>query len=215
MDGRDTGGALRQLSARVVPPLAVLVLWAGVLSWWTTGFSAFTTYSHALQAAGPLPRPAPSFRIRDQFGVSHDTTEFRGGYVLLQFIYLSCSGVCPLAIADFHRVQTALEQRMPDELVLLTISFDPARDTTERLLDTWTLFGRPAGWYIAALATPLDDSIQAELSRLGVWVSRRDANDFNHSARAFLLDPAGQVVAVLDTSGDGARMVAALEDWLP
>jgi protein SCO1 len=215
MDGKDTGGALRPLSARLVPPLLVLLAWVGLLFWWTAGFSAFTTYSHTLQAAGPLPRPAPSFRIRDQFGVSRDTADFQGRYVLLQFAYLNCGGVCPLAMADFRRIQAALRERMPAELVLLTVSFDPARDTPARLFDAWRRFGRPAGWLMAALASPLDDGIQADLRRLGVWVSRRDATDFNHSAQAFLLDPEGRVVAVLAMPGNSDRMVAELREWLP
>jgi protein SCO1/2 len=193
----------------------VLLAWLGVLSWWTAGFSAFTTYSHTLQAAGTLPRPAPAFHIRDQFGVLRDTTEFRGRYVLLQFAYLSCGDVCPLTMADFHRVQAGLRERMPDELVLLTVSFDPARDTTQRLFDTWRRHGRPAGWVMAALASPLDDDSQADLRRLGVWVSRRDDFDFNHAALAFLVDPEGRLVRVLQEPGESDRMVAALEERLP
>ncbi len=214
MVSKDTGRKLKRLATRLVLPLLVLAIWVGVLSWWTSGFSAFTTYSHALRAAGPLPRPAPSFRIRDQFGVLRDTADFNGRHVLLQFSYLSCGDVCPLAMADFHRTHAALGSRMPDELVLLTVSFDPVRDTTERLALTWGLHGRPTGWYLAALAEPLDDRIQADLRRLGVWVSRRDDNLFNHSAQAFLLDPEGRVVRVFEGPGNSDRMVAAVEETL-
>lgn len=202
------------MPAKLIPPLLVLLAWLGVLSSWTAGFSAFTTYSHTLQAAGALPRAAPAFHIRDQFGVLHDTTDFRGRYVLLQFSYLSCGDVCPLTMADFHRVQTALRAHLPDELVLLTVSFDPARDTTQRLFDTWRHHGRPAGWVMAALASPLDDDSQADLRRLGVWVARRDESDFNHAALAFLLDPQGQVVRVLQEPGESDHMVAAVEERL-
>jgi len=179
---------------RIIPPLLIVVAWAGMLSWWTSGFSAFTTFSHTLKAAGPLPRPAPVFHIRDQFGAVHDTDDFGGSYVLLQFSYLSCGDVCPLSMADFQRVQAALQRSMPGELLLLSISFDPDRDTTQRLFDTWRYHGRPTGWYMAALDSPLDDNIQADLQRLGVWVSRRDDSLFNHSAQTFLVSPDGQVV---------------------
>jgi len=211
---QDAGRKLKPLAARLIPPLVVLGVWVSVLSWWTSGFSAFTTYSHTLLAAGPLPRPAPSFRIRDQFGVVHDTADFNGRHILLQFSYLSCGDVCPISMADFHRTHLALENRMPDELVLLTVSFDPARDTTERLLSSWSLHGRPTGWYLVALASPLDDEIQADLQRLGFLVSRRDDKLFNHSAQAFLLDPEGQVVRVFDGPDNSSQMVAAVEERL-
>jgi cytochrome oxidase Cu insertion factor (SCO1/SenC/PrrC family) len=103
---------------------------------------------------------------------------------------------------------------MSDELLLLTVSFDPVRDTTERLFDTWNHHGRPTGWYLAALASPLDDRIRADLRRLGVWVSPRDDNLFNHSGQAFLLDPEGRVVEVFEGPGNSGRMVAALGERL-
>ncbi len=215
MVSRDTGRKLEPLASKLVPPLLVLAVWLGVLSWWTSGFSAFTTYSHTLRAAGPLPRPAPSFRIRDQFGVLRDTSDLSGRHVLLQFSYLSCGDVCPLSMADFHETHMALESRMPDELVLLTVSFDPARDTTERLASTWGRHGRPAGWHLVALAEPLDDRIQADLRNLGVYVSRQDDSIFNHSAQAFLLDPEGRVVRVFEGPGNSDRMVAAVKETLP
>ena len=214
MDSKLTGWRLTRLTKTLVLPLLVLAAWVGVLSWWTSGFSAFTTYSHALRAAGPLPRSAPSFQIRDQFGVLRDTTDFNGKHVLLQFSYLSCGDVCPLSMADFHMAHMSLENRMPDELVLLTVSFDPERDTTARLASMWGHHGQPGGWYLAALTSPLDDTIQADLRRLGFWVSREDDSLFNHSAQAFLIDPEGRVVQVFEGPGNSARMVSAVEERL-
>jgi protein SCO1/2 len=198
-----------------IPPLLILAVCLGTLSWWTTGFSAFTTFSHTLQAAGDLPRAAPSFRIRDQFGDLRNTADLNGKHVLLQFSYLSCGDVCPLAMADFHRVHRVLGSRMPGDLLLLTVSIDPDRDTTQRLLNTWGHHGRPDGWYLAALASPLDDQAHADLLRLGVWVSRRDDGFFNHSAQAFLLDQDGQVVEVFEGPGNSSRMIKALQERLP
>ena len=202
---------MRPLAKGSILPLLVLAAWLGVLAWWTSGFTAFTTFSNTLRAAGPLPRPAPVFEIRDQFGSVHETSEFHGRYVLLQFSYLHCGDVCPITMAETYRVHDALARSIPGELVLLTISFDPQRDTTERLLETWRHYGRPAGWTMAALAAPLDDESQADLRRLGVFVSRRDDGLFSHSGQAFLLDPHGQVVQVFEGPGNVAAIIGALE----
>lgn len=197
-----------------VPPLLMLAAWLGVLAWWTSGFSVFTTFSHTLRVAGPLPRAAPVFQIRDQFGAVHETSEFRGRYVLLQFAYLSCGDACALTLADFYRIHEALSDGMPANVMLLTVSFDPRRDSTERRFDTWRHYGRPASWTFAALTLPLDDRSRSDMRRLGVFVSRRDDGLFNHSAQAFLIDPQGQVVQVFVGPGNGDTMIAALKDRL-
>jgi protein SCO1 len=208
----------RDVSLRVgsyTPPLLMLAAWLGVLFWWTAGFSAFTTFSYTLGAAGELPRAAPSFRIRDHLGIVHNTRDFAGRYVLLQFSYLNCSDVCPLTMATFQQTREALEGKIPsDSLLLLTVSVDPEHDGTERLHSMWKLHGRHNDWIMAVLAVPLDDAIRANLRRLGVWVSRRGDSDFNHSASAFLIDPDGRVVQVFNGVGSSREIVAAIEDRL-
>lgn len=195
----------------LVQPLLMLAAWLGLLAWWTSGFLAFTTFSHTLNAAGPLPRPAPVFEIRDQFGAVLDTSGFRGRYVLLQFVYLNCADVCPLTLADFYRIHKSLADGAPENVMLLTVSFDPLRDTTERMFDTWRHFGEPASWTLATLTGPLDDRSRADLRRLGVFVSRRDDGLFSHSGQAFLIDPQGRVVQVFAAPGNVATVITALE----
>lgn len=210
----DPGLRMPAFGKVVLPPLLTLAAWLGMLSWWTSGFTAFTTYSYTLDAAGDLPRPTPLIHFRDQFGVVHDTAEYEGSYVLLQFAYLSCGDVCPLTIADSRRIHEALSNRMPSELRMLTVSIDPLRDTEERLFATWLQHGRPAGWTLAALASPLDEDMQAKLRQLGFWVSVRDANFFNHSAQLFLIDPKGRVVQVFEGPDISRQVIAALQDTL-
>ena len=193
----------------------MLVAWLGLLLWWTAGFSAFTTFSYTLQTAGELPRSAPSFRIRDYLGVVHDTREFSGRYVLLQFAYLNCVDVCPLTMMTFQRAREELAGNIPPgSLVLLTVSIDPEHDVPERLHSMWELHGRHDDWIMAALTAPLDETTRAKLRRLGVWVSRRGDRDFNHSATAFLIDPDGRVVQTFDGVDSNREIVAAIEDRL-
>jgi cytochrome oxidase Cu insertion factor (SCO1/SenC/PrrC family) len=203
-------------TASLIPlaPLVILAGWLAVLHAWTLGFSAFTTYSHTLRKAGPLPRPAPVLRIRDQFGVVRDSDDFRGRHVLLQFSYLSCGDVCPRAVVDFQSVHHALAEHMPKALVLLTVSFDPGRDKVERLQQLWQHHGRPEGWFIAALSTPLDENSQADLRRLGLWVERRDNGVFNHAALSFIIDPQGRVVQVFQGDNNSEQVIAALKERL-
>jgi protein SCO1/2 len=52
--------------------------------------------------------------------------------VLLQFIFTSCSTICPLLSATFMQVQSELE-RMKLDYQMISISIDPEYDTAQRL----------------------------------------------------------------------------------
>ena len=52
--------------------------------------------------------------------------------VLLQFVFASCSTICPILSATFSQTQTELD-RMSLDYQMLSISIDPEYDTAERL----------------------------------------------------------------------------------
>jgi protein SCO1 len=52
--------------------------------------------------------------------------------VLLQFVFASCSTICPILSATFFQTQTELD-RMSVDYQMLSISTDPEYDTAERL----------------------------------------------------------------------------------
>ena len=53
--------------------------------------------------------------------------------VVMDFIYTSCSSVCPVISAVFGQVQDKLGEQLGDEVVLVSVSVDPVRDTPQRL----------------------------------------------------------------------------------
>ena len=181
---------------RAIAPLLAIAAWLGLLAWWTSGFQAFTTDSHALAAAGPLPRAAPVFRITDQSGRTYDTAQLRGRWVLLNFVYLNCTKVCPLSLAKFAELHRDLAGVVPARLTLLSISFDPERDTVPSMHQLWEAHGKPEGWIMAHLTAPLGPQTQAQMRRIGVWVRPQPDGEYGHSASAFLLDPTGTVVRI-------------------
>ena len=54
------------------------------------------------------------------------------GPVILQFMYATCSGICPISSALLADVQSSLSQEQAD-LRLWSVSIDPEADTPERL----------------------------------------------------------------------------------
>ncbi len=77
------------------------------------------------------PSPAPDFTLVNQDGVGVALHQFRGRLVILTFIYTHCPDVCPLTTAKLVAVQNDLKKRgwFGPKVVLLTMTFDPRRDT--------------------------------------------------------------------------------------
>ncbi len=82
-------------------------------------------------AQAGAPSPAPDFILVNQAGATVRLSQFRGRFVLLSFIYTHCPDVCPLTTAKLVRVQNELKKRgwFGPKVVLLTMTFDPRRDT--------------------------------------------------------------------------------------
>lgn len=53
--------------------------------------------------------------------------------VVMDFIYTSCTTICPVISAVFGQVQNKLGGQLGDEVVLVSVSVDPVRDTPQRL----------------------------------------------------------------------------------
>jgi protein SCO1 len=84
----------------------------------------------------------------------------QGRVVAINFIFTSCTTVCPLMGARFARLQQLLGDASP--VSLISVSIDPANDTPARLA-AWRkrLGGRP-GWTLVTGAKPdLDALTQA------------------------------------------------------
>lgn len=53
--------------------------------------------------------------------------------VVVDFVYTTCTTVCPVLSALFGQVQQRLGARLGEQVSLVSISVDPARDTPQRL----------------------------------------------------------------------------------
>ena len=79
-----------------------------------------------------------------------------GRPVVLNFIYTSCSGICPLASHVFSELQRALGAER-DRVHLVSISIDPEEDTPARLREYARRFGAGPEWqhYTGTVAASL------------------------------------------------------------
>jgi protein SCO1/2 len=178
---------------------------------WTLGFSAFTSYSYALNSAGPIPRAAPDIAFVDQFGNERRLASLQGRRVLLHAFYGTCVTVCPIVIEELREIYSDLSAEQRRELVILSISIDPVRDTTERLAALWREEGAFEGWI---MARPADRSIDRVTQEFGIWVFAKNDGTINHSADLFLIDPGGRIVRVISPQSNSDRIRQDLEKYL-
>lgn len=184
---------------------------AGFVGVWTLGFSAFTSYSYALNSAGPLPRAAPDISFVDQFGNERRLASLQGHRVLLHAFYGTCLTVCPIVIGQLREIYSDLSAEQRRELVILSISVDPVRDTTDRLAELWREEGAFQGWI---MAQPADRSIDRVEKEFGIWVFAKNDGTINHSADLFLIDPGGRIVRVISPQSNSDRIRQDLEKYL-
>jgi len=114
----------------------------------------------------------PNVRVLDQNGKALDfyTDLIKGQNVAINFIFTTCTTVCPVLTATFRRVQTELEQSQSN-VKLISVSVDPTVDTPERLRDFAAKFKAGPGWtFVTGDKTEIDSLLQ----RLGAGVGNKN-----------------------------------------
>jgi len=100
--------------------------------------------------------------------------------VMLQFIYTTCTTICPVLSATFAQLQSKLAPSHADYL-MVSISIDPEYDTSKRLSEYAQRFGADGHWLFL---TGKSDSIQATLRAFDSLYP--SFNKMNHQPVTFL-----------------------------
>ena len=66
--------------------------------------------------------------------------------VVMDFVYTSCTTVCPVISAVFGQVQNKLGDQLGEDVVLVSVSVDPIRDTPQRLKAYAAKHNAQPGW---------------------------------------------------------------------
>lgn len=112
----------------------------------------------------------------------------KGKAVAINFIYTSCTEVCPLETANLVQVYRQLGERAGRDIVFYSISIDPKNDTPEVLKAYAAKFGAP---WLFLTGNPED--IQRLGKKIGMLRDRDVAAGSHHSAQLLLGDePKGQ-----------------------
>ncbi|MDQ1613088.1 MAG: hypothetical protein QOG00_3019 [Pyrinomonadaceae bacterium] len=148
----------------------------------------------------------PDTSVYDQNGrkLNFYTDLVRGKTVAINFIFTTCTTICPPLTATFRKVQQELGARVGRDIELISISVDPTTDVPERLKEFSAKFKAGPGWTFVTGSKPEIDSL---LRALGAAVG--DKNDHtpmlligNDAAgywtRTYGLAPASTLVKVVN-----------------
>lgn len=189
--------------------IVIAASWLCLAAAWTHGFRAFTNFSAAREAAGPLPRHSPALPVVDERGERWDVGAESDQLRLVQAMYLRCPDVCPIAMSRLGRIRSELGDLVPNRVRIVSLSVD--HDSPSALGDMWRAHGSPAGWSMAALTTA---SIEKTLGELGVWMLRRPDGLINHGVDILLLDRGGRVVQIFFAEDDASAIATAVKRHL-
>ena len=114
----------------------------------------------------------PDAQVVDQNGkqLNFYTDLIKGKTVAINFIFTTCTTICPPLTATFRRVQQDAAARGLD-VQLISVSVDPTTDTPERLRDFAAKFKAGPGWTFVTGDKALVDSV---LAALGAAVSNKN-----------------------------------------
>jgi protein SCO1 len=159
----------------------------------------------------------PDTTVYDQNGkkLNFYTDLVKGKTVAINFVFTTCTTICPPLEATFHKVQQELGERVGRDVQMISISVDPTTDTPERLKSFSEKFKAGPGWTFITGSKPEIDQL---LRALGASVTDKN----NHSpmllvgndaagywTRTYGLAPASTIIKVITEAVDASSAAAA------
>ena len=135
--------------------------------------------------------PAPDFELVDQNGAKLALADLRGKLVLLDFIFTSCPGPCPMLTSSHVTLQRLLPPELRARTRFVSISLDPVRDTPMALRAYALERGADlTGW---SFLTGDPEAVALVLKGYGVGSMRRPDGQIDHLVATFLIDAEGRI----------------------
>jgi protein SCO1/2 len=135
--------------------------------------------------------PAPAFALTDQNGKRVALKDFRGGVVVLTFLFTHCTDVCPVLPQMLSRVDQQLTQAERAQVHFVGISIDPRRDTPRQMKKF--LQDRSLSEERWTLLTGAAKELERAATDYGVIVRPDPRADFVHNTVFVLIDGAGRL----------------------
>lgn len=153
-----------------------------------------------------IGNPVPDFTLTNQDGKKISIKDFKGKPLAITFIYSKCPlpEYCIKMSTNFSDLgnQLMADPAQKDKYRLLSISFDPANDTPEKLRSYGLGYlgkGAKPDFSVWQLAVGKDEEVRkiADFFGLRYEIDPNDKANFNHSLRTAVIGPDGTVRKIL------------------
>lgn len=177
-----------QRRSQLLVLIAVLVLAAaGVIYWATNRTEAYQFKGGEISPAAI----APPLDLTDQHGNPFTLSQAKGKVMLVYFGYTICPDLCPTTLNDFAIVKDEIGESA-DQVDFMLVTFDPERDTQERMQEYLGFFDPD---FVGLRGD--DAQTQQFLQDYGVTIKRVE---YPNSSTGYLIDHTA-LVYVIDNQG--------------
>ncbi len=168
-----------------------LILWIS-----TDGGRAFTAEEARRLEIRENPRPVPDWQLQNQDAKPFTFQDWHGHFIVVDFIYTSCPSVCLILSSNLRTLQKDFAtEGKSDKLRFLSISFDPEKDTPQRLKEHLSHFSADfTNWM--ALRPTSESQKKAILDFFKVVVIPDEYGGYTHSAGYHIINPDGKLIAI-------------------
>jgi len=166
----------------------------------------FAAFCAAAQEPGGAAEYFANLPLVDQDGRSVDLYSLmKDRTVVMNTFFATCTGSCPVATRALVAVQNEYADHVGKDLVLLSITVDPATDTPPKLKEYAKAIGAKSGWYFL---TGSKEQVDAALRKIGQYVERREEHQNVMIAgnlktglwkKIFALAPSKEILPVVDS----------------
>ncbi|HEV2762907.1 MAG TPA: SCO family protein [Pyrinomonadaceae bacterium] len=153
------------------------------------------------------PSTLPDLELLDQDGktVRFYSDVVKGKTVVINFIFTTCTTICPPLGATFARVQRELGEPAGRDVHFVSISVDPVTDTPERLKAWGAKFKAGPGWTFLT-----GDKVRVDqlLNALAASASKRE----DHSPTVVVINDAKNVVTRTYGLARPSQIIKVIDD---
>ncbi len=153
-----------------------------------------------------IGKDAPDFTLTNQDGKNISLADYKGKALAITFIYAQCPlpEYCIKMSKNFSDLanQVNADENLKDKIRLLSISFDPERDTPEKLKQYGIGYlgkdSTATDFKVWQIAVGKDAEVKkiADAFGLRYEVDQNDKTQFNHSLRTIVISPDGKVTKI-------------------
>jgi protein SCO1/2 len=136
--------------------------------------------------------PAPDFELIDHTQAPFSLSRVAGKAVLLDFIFTTCPGPCPILTSTHVSTQRKLSPELRDRIHFVSISLDPVNDTPDKMAE----YGRVRGADLErwTFVTGPEEQVAKVIMQYGVGSTRAEDGTIEHLVVSFLIDGQGRIV---------------------